>query len=68
MSNANNLEIKIKQVKTSICSSQDIKVEDNFNQVGKENFTKLVLSALEVSKLKHNKVLTSTPNYHMLKI
>lgn len=34
----------------SICSSQDIKVEDNFERVGKNNFTKLALAALEVSK------------------
>ena len=47
------------QCPCSVCSSQDIKIEDNFNQVGKGNFTKLVLSALEASKLKHNTVLTS---------
>ena len=33
-----------------VCSSQDI--IDNFKQVGKDNFTKLALLALEVSKNK----------------
>ena len=32
-----------------ICTSQDV-VIDNFEQIGKVQFTKLALSALEVSK------------------
>ena len=39
-----------------ICSSQDIKVNDNFEVIGKKNFVKLALSALEASnpsKIKH---------------
>lgn len=43
----------------SICSSQDIKIADNFKRIGKQNFTKLALSALEASKIKQNQVLTS---------
>ena len=30
----------------AICSSQDLKVEDNFEQIGRKNFVRLVLSAL----------------------
>lgn len=40
----------------SICSSHDIKVTDNFEVIGKKNFVKLVLLALEAnspSKIKH---------------
>jgi len=40
----------------SVCSSQDIKVNDNFDVIGKKNFVKLALSALEASnpsKVKH---------------
>jgi len=39
-----------------VCSSQDIKVTDNFEVIGKKNFVKLALSALEAnspSKVKH---------------
>lgn len=36
----------------SMCSSQDNIVQDNFEQVGKDNFTKAALLALEVSKSK----------------
>jgi len=39
-----------------VCSSQDIKVTDNFKVIGKKNFVKLALSALEAgkpSKIKH---------------
>lgn len=38
----------------SVCSSQD--VVDNFNQVGKRNFTQLALSALEASKQVDNSI------------
>lgn len=34
----------------SVCTPQD--VTDNFKLVGKDNFTKLALSALEISKIK----------------
>lgn len=34
----------------SICGNQNIKVEDNFSQIGKESFTRLALLALKVSK------------------
>ena len=34
----------------SVCSNQSIRVEDNFDKIGKENFVKLTMSALEASK------------------
>ena len=33
----------------AICSSQDLKVEDNFEQIGRKSFARLVLSALELT-------------------
>lgn len=38
-----------------ICSSQDIKVNDNFEAIGKKNFVKLALSALEAGNPSKNK-------------
>lgn len=34
----------------SLCSTLIIKVEDNFDKIGKESFVKLAMSALEASK------------------
>jgi len=35
----------------SVCSNPNTQVKDNFEQIGKNNFTKLALSALDILAL-----------------
>lgn len=51
---------KIKIIDT--IQKKNIRIEDNFDEIGKTNFVKLALYAFQVSKINiQNQVLTSNP-------